>query len=122
VPGTTVVSASEQIVLRPGGPLPPHPRRLGREEIAKLAGCQVDFHGTASNVASHERKLQSAERIATSEPDLEIWTVPGRSPASIGDAVEVPAEPCSAADCPGAGWNAAPRSLGEQNPRVTDGF
>jgi len=120
VPGAMTVSALEQIVMLPGGPLPSSPRRLDPVEIERLAGCQVDFHGTASNVASQGRKLQSAERIATNDGDLEIWRMPPKPPASLGDAAN-PDGLCSAVDCPGGEMNDDSRD-DPQDVRITDGL
>lgn len=125
VAGATTVSAMEQVVMRPGGTPPQSPRQLAPEEVEQLAGCQVDFHGTASNVASYERRLHSAERIATSEPSLEIWSAQRALPAALADPagpLTNPDDVCSAVDCPGVEMNDEPREIDTQGTFITDGY
>jgi len=93
VPGSVTVSALEQIVVRSGGPLPARARRLESAEVERLAGCQVDFHAAASDLASQDRRLHAAERIATTDGDLDGWRMPPESPAAPSTPPRSPAAP-----------------------------
>jgi len=115
VKGSTIVSDLEQVVMRPGDAPPAAPRKLEPEEVDELAGCLIDFHAVAGDIASHALQLHTAERLAAVE-DAEVpWNPPAPGPAAPGgdpadDLVE-PAEVCSPVDCAGVDMDGGPGRL-----------
>jgi hypothetical protein len=114
VKGSTIVSAAEQVAMKPGEAPPAQPRRLEAEEIAELGGCLVDFHDVARNLATEELELNPAERIAAAEAANTPWSgTPGpAAPAPMEnptDDLVDPAEVCSPTDCGMGGMNSESR-------------
>jgi len=63
VPGTTILSAGEQIRVEPGEAPPARPRRLDPEQISELGGCLADLHKAAADRDSRASRERATDRL-----------------------------------------------------------
>ena len=60
VPGSTMIDAGQQIVIRPGESPPSQPTAMRPEALKAMGGCLIDFHGAA---LSHDRREAANDKV-----------------------------------------------------------
>ena len=129
VRGTTVLAAGEQVTVEPGEAPSAKPKRLDPQEVSKLGGCLVDFHGSAADRDSRESGERVMDRLTAFDAS-NAGSLPGAAPSDRpgGPPRDGPGDPltgqegvCVATDCernldPGYGQVDPSRSLKIQFP------
>jgi hypothetical protein len=90
VTGSTTISGSEQVTMRPGD-APAAPKRLTRTALSNLAGCLANFHSLDLTLDRAAWSANIATNMATTDADVSNLPGVGSGP------------PAAATDPPGTG-------------------